>query len=109
MKLSGSNIKKFFVLFSKEIFFIICETQTGKKSFYFRKQNFVIFLKMKTPTKFFIFQEIEFSYISGNGTSYIFLKKVFLVFQGRYIQTSGTFSTRSIFRTLACLELPSFS
>ena len=109
MKLSGSNIKKFFVFFSKEIFFIICETQTGKKSFYFRKQNFVIFLKTKTPAKFFIFQEIEFSYIPGNGTSYIFLKKVFLVFQERYIQTSGTFRTRSIFITLAYLELPSFS
>ena len=44
MKLSSSNIKKFL-----------------------QKKAFLIFLETETPTKFFIFQEIELSYILRNG------------------------------------------
>ena len=44
MKLSSSNIKKFL-----------------------QKKAFLIFLETETPTKLFIFQEIELSYILQNG------------------------------------------
>ena len=46
MELSGSNIKKIFIFSQKEAF--------------------LIFREMKIPKKLFIFQETEFSYISGN-------------------------------------------
>ena len=46
MELSGSNIKKIFIFSQKEAF--------------------LIFREIKTPKKLFIFQETEFSYISGN-------------------------------------------
>ena len=46
-ELSGSNIKKF-LIFSQ-------------------KKACLIFLETATPKKFFIFQEKDFSYISGNG------------------------------------------
>ena len=55
MKLSSSNIKKF-LIFSQ-------------------KKTFLTFRKTEAPKKFFILQERELSYISGNGnpkkTSYI--------------------------------------
>ena len=38
------------------------------------------------------------------GLSYIFLKKVFLIFRERYIDDPGIFRIRSIFRTLVCSE-----
>ena len=55
---------------------------------------------METSKKFFIFQETELSYI--------FLKKVFLIFRERYIQNPGIFGSRNIFRTLAFLELEAY-
>ena len=39
-----------------------------KLSLYFEKWNFLTFQKTETPKKFFIFQETELSYTSGNGT-----------------------------------------
>ena len=56
MELSGSNIKKFFLLSQKKAFLIFRETETTKK--------------------LFIFQETELSYISGNGNP-----KKLLIFQ----------------------------
>ena len=47
MEISGSNIKKF-LIFSQ-------------------KKAFLIFWEMETLKKFLIFQEMGFSYISGNG------------------------------------------
>ena len=41
--------------------------------------------------------------------SYIFLRKVFLIFRERYIEHSAIFISRTIFRTLAYLELEASS
>ena len=111
MKLSGSNIKTFFVFLSKEIFFMFCEHKPEKNPSISGSRTLLYFSKRKPQLNSLYFrklsfltnQEMDFIY------SYIFLKKVFLVFQERYIQTSGTFRTRSIFRTLEYLELQSFS
>ena len=49
MELSSSNFKKFLIFSQKKACFI--------------------FPKTETPKKFFLFQETELSYISGNGNT----------------------------------------
>ena len=61
-ELSSSNIRKF-LIFSQ-------------------KKAFLIFQEIKTPKKFFIFQETELSYILGNGNP-----KKLLIFQKVNFQT----------------------
>ena len=81
MELSSSNIKKFLIFSQKKTFLIFRETETPKKSFYFRKWNFLLFQETGTPEKTSYIPGSNFpsfknkkihsekvSYISGNGT-----------------------------------------
>ena len=70
-------------------FLTLQETETPQKiSYIFSKENFCCISANENPECFF--------YISRNGT--------FLYFKEWYIQNLSTFRTRSIFRTLVCLN-----
>ena len=83
------------------LFLCFRKRKSRKNSLYFRKWNVFIFLKTEAPKKLFIFQETELFYT--------FLKKVFLIFQERYIQNPGICRTRSILRTLVYSEPEAYS
>ena len=91
------SLEKFFIFSQKAPNFL--ETETAKKSLYFRKQNLLIL------------QEMELSYISWDGTFLYCRKRNFLILQETelsYTSENGTFlyfgkgifRTRDIFRTL---------
>ena len=68
-----------------------------------------IFSKKKPVGKSFLyFLKKNFSNFKEKELSYSFFKKVFLIFQERYIQNHGIVRTRSIFGTLAHLKLEAY-
>ena len=81
IELTNSNIKKFLIFSRKKAFLIFRETKTPKKFLTFpRKDLFIYYRKRKPrknslyfrkwkPKKFFIFQEMELSSISGSNFS----------------------------------------
>ena len=71
----------------------------------FSLKNFLyFFLKKPALKKFLIFSQKNFTNFQEAELSYIFFKKVFLIFRERYIQKPGKFRTRSLIRTLVYSE-----
>ena len=74
-------------------------------SFQSTPKKFLIFQEMETTLKMFIFQEMEIPkkslYFRKRNFLLYFRKQNFLIFRERYIQNSGIFKTRNIFRTLS--------
>ena len=106
MKLLSSNIKKIQETETLKKLLIFREVEPfsppGENFLYFRKRkpfkNFLYFLKRKL---FLYFRNREKAlYISGN--------KTFLHFGERYIQNTSMFRTRSIFKTIAYVELEAY-
>ena len=64
-------------------------------------ENFIFCAVLKSPVwkSFSYFLEKSFSNFQGTELSYIFFKKVFLIFWERNIQNPDIFRTRSIFKT----------
>ena len=68
------------------------------------KNFFFFFLKYPTLKNSFVFSLKNFSNFQETVLSYIFFKKVFLIFREKFIQNPSMFITRSIFRTLVYLD-----
>ena len=66
MKLSSSNIKKFL---QKKAFLIFLETETPTKLFIFQEIELSYILRNGNPQKPFLFQEIELSKLKKNNNS----------------------------------------
>ena len=69
----------------------------------------IFFLKKPALKKFLIFPQKNFSKFQETELSYIFLKKVFLIFRERSIQNPDIFRTKSILTTLLYSEPEAYS
>ena len=94
------------MFFSQKKFFLYLE-----KWFFLAPRFLFLILFGLSPQNFFlkvpalIFSQKSFSFFYEMEISYIFLRKVFLIFRERYIEHPAIFISRTIFRTLAYLEL----
>ena len=68
------------------------------------KNFFFFFLKYPALKNSFVFSLKNFSNFQETVLSYIFFKKVFLIFREKFIQNPSMFITRSIFKTLVYSE-----
>ena len=94
--------KNFFLNFGKGVYRTLTYLELQAYSEHFQTSMMDCFAKIATwrtfrpqPTKVFPKKTCS------EKVSYIFLKKVFLIFWEKYIQNHGIFRTRSIFRTLS--------
>ena len=73
------------------------------------KKFLIFFLKNPALKKSLLFLKKSFSDFQKTELSYIFFKKVFLIFRETYIQIPGIFRTKSIFSTLVYSEPEPYS
>ena len=76
----------------------LCSSSINKFLIFSQKKAFLIFRETETPKKFFIFQETELAYISGNGNPKKLLIFQKVTFRARKIKKKLTLEKLLLFR-----------